>query len=47
MRHFNDGVAVIEALMALYLSAESGRVVNLAEEDLSEFLPAVANARQA
>ena len=44
---FNDGVAVIEALMALYLSAESGRVVNLAEEDLSGFVPAVARVRQA
>ena len=44
---FKDGVAVIEALMALYFSAESGRVVHLAEEDLSEFVPAVASARRA
>ncbi len=39
---FADGVAVVEALMALYKSAETGRVVEMAQEDLSGFLPAVA-----
>ncbi len=39
---FVDGVAVIEALMALYKSAETGRVVDMSTEDLSGFVPAVA-----
>ena len=39
---FADGVAVVEALMALYKSAETGRVVDVSHEDLSGFVPAVA-----
>lgn len=39
---FVDGVAVVEWLMALYHSAEQGRVVRPDEEDLSHFIPAVA-----
>jgi predicted dehydrogenase len=39
---FHDGVAVMEMLMALYCSADTGRTVYLAETDLSEFVPAVA-----
>ncbi|MBT5435714.1 MAG: Gfo/Idh/MocA family oxidoreductase [Rhodospirillaceae bacterium] len=42
METFDDGVAVIAALMALYLSAESSRTVDVASEDLSGFVPAVA-----
>lgn len=39
---FADGVAVVEMLMALYMSAEQNRTVFLADEDLSDFVPAVA-----
>ena len=42
METFDDGVAVVAALMALYRSAETGRTVDVATEDLSAFVPAVA-----
>jgi predicted dehydrogenase len=40
--NFHDGVAVIEMLMALYKSAETGRTVELAGEDLTDYVPKVA-----
>lgn len=39
---FEDGVAVVELLMALYKSAEEGRTIFMAEEDLANYIPAVA-----
>ena len=39
---FEDGLAVVEMLMALYKSADTGRTVVLAEDDLSGYIPAVA-----
>ncbi|MGO4739627.1 Gfo/Idh/MocA family protein [Bosea sp. 2KB_26] len=39
---FADGVAVVHMLMALYRSAELGRTVNFADEDLDEYVPVVA-----
>jgi predicted dehydrogenase len=39
---FHDGVAVVEMLMALYKSADTGRTVYLADEDLGGYVPAVA-----
>ena len=39
---FEDGVAVAEMLMALYRSAELGRVVNLPDEELETYVPPVA-----
>ena len=42
METFADGVAVVEMLMALYKSAETGRTMNIAETDLEAFVPAVA-----
>ncbi|MFO7168773.1 MAG: Gfo/Idh/MocA family oxidoreductase [Chloroflexota bacterium] len=41
---FHDGVAVVEMLMALYRSAETGQTVYLAETDLSDYVPPVARA---
>ncbi len=39
---FEDGVAVSEMLMALYLSAEMGRVVNFPNAELETYVPPVA-----
>jgi len=39
---FEDGLAVVEMLMALYKSAEEARTVFPAQEDLSGFIPMVA-----
>jgi predicted dehydrogenase len=39
---FHDGAAVLEALMALYRSAETGRTITLPDESLAHFVPAVA-----
>ncbi|MCW5695613.1 MAG: Gfo/Idh/MocA family oxidoreductase [Bauldia sp.] len=39
---FADGVAVIEILMALYKSAEEGRTIIVADEDLTNYVPPVA-----
>ena len=41
---FEDGVAVIEMLMALYRSAETGRVVKLPSRELERYVPPVARA---
>jgi predicted dehydrogenase len=39
---FHDGVEVVRLLMALYRSAELGRVVDLTTEDLETYVPPVA-----
>ncbi len=39
---FHDGVAVVEFLMALYKSAEEGRTIHIADEDLTDYVPVVA-----
>ncbi len=39
---FADGVAVMEMLMALYKSAETGRTVSFPDPELETFVPAVA-----
>ncbi len=41
---FHDGVEVVRMLMALYRSAELGRTVTLADEDLETYVPVVARA---
>lgn len=43
---FHDGLAVVEWLMALYRSAEEGRVIRPDETDLANFVPAVARSGQ-
>jgi predicted dehydrogenase len=42
METFHDGMAVVEMLMALYKSAETQRTVIVADEDLTDYVPAVA-----
>jgi predicted dehydrogenase len=39
---FEDGVAVMEILMALYRSAELGQTVTLPDPTLEDYVPAVA-----
>lgn len=39
---FHDGLAVVEMLMALYKSAETGRTVMIADDDLTDYVPVVA-----
>jgi predicted dehydrogenase len=39
---FEDGVAVMEVLMALYRSAEIGQVVKLPAPELETYVPPVA-----
>jgi predicted dehydrogenase len=39
---FRDGVAVVEMLMALYRSAETGKTVHLPDEELENYIPPVA-----
>lgn len=39
---FRDGVAVVEMLMALYRSAETGRTIALPDGELEDYVPAVA-----
>ena len=39
---FRDGVAIVELLMALYRSAETGSTVRLADKDLETYIPPVA-----
>ncbi|MBT4711529.1 MAG: Gfo/Idh/MocA family oxidoreductase [Alphaproteobacteria bacterium] len=41
---FHDGVAVIEILMALYKSAETGRTVEFPAADLDDYIPVPARA---
>lgn len=45
METFDDGVAVVHMLMALYRSAELGRTVSFAEENLDDYVPVVARPR--
>jgi predicted dehydrogenase len=45
METFADGVAVIEMLMALYRSAELGRVVEMPAPELETYVPVVARER--
>ena len=42
METFRDGVAVMEMLMALYRSAETGRTVRFPAPELEEYIPPVA-----
>ena len=42
METFHDGVAVVEILMALYRSAETGSTVRLPAEDLATYIPVPA-----
>jgi predicted dehydrogenase len=42
METFADGVAVLEMLMALYRSAELGRVIEMPAPDLDTYIPLVA-----
>jgi len=44
METFDDGVAVMEILMALYRSAEIGQVVKLPAVDLESYVPPVARS---
>ena len=39
---FEDGIEVVRVLMAAYKSAELGRTIDIDEEDLETFVPAVA-----
>jgi len=39
---FHDGAAVLEALMALYRSAETGRTIALPDDALATYVPAAA-----
>jgi hypothetical protein len=39
---FRDGVSVVEMLMALYRSAETGRTVRLPDDALETYVPPVA-----
>jgi predicted dehydrogenase len=41
---FHDGVAVVEMLMALYLSAETGKTVKLPSRTLEKYVPPVARS---
>jgi predicted dehydrogenase len=45
METFADGVAVIEMLMALYRSAELGRVVEMPAPELDSYVPIVARQK--
>jgi predicted dehydrogenase len=42
---FKDGVAVMEMLMALYRSAETGRTIHLPSKELETYIPPVARPR--
>src|SRR6266446_4276990 len=42
LESFADGVAVIEMLMALYRSAETGKIVKLPSKELEKYIPPVA-----
>ena len=44
--NFHDGVAVLEALMALYRSAETATTVTLPAQSLETYVPAVARPRK-
>ena len=44
---FRDGVAVVEMLMALYRSAETGSIVHLPDETLETYVPPVARVEGA
>jgi predicted dehydrogenase len=39
---FDDGLEVVEILMAAYQSAEQGRTIDFPPPDLAAFVPAVA-----
>lgn len=42
---FHDGLAVVEMLMALYMSSELGRTVHFPEPELESYVPVVARPR--
>jgi len=42
---FDDGIEVVELLMAAYMSAERGRTVDFPPKRLAEFVPAVAKGK--
>jgi predicted dehydrogenase len=42
---FDDGVSVVEMLMALYRSAELGRTIALPDPELETYVPLVARPR--
>jgi hypothetical protein len=42
---FKDGVSVMEMLMALYRSAETGRTITLPSKELETYVPPVARPR--
>ncbi len=44
METLNDGLAVVEILMALYRSAETGQVVRFPVTDLEDYIPPVARS---
>jgi hypothetical protein len=45
MLTFDDGVSVMEMLMAAYQSAEQGRTLSFPPRGLRRFLPAVSRGR--
>jgi len=44
METLEDGLAVVELLMALYYSAEKGKVVNFPHAELENYVPVVARS---
>jgi hypothetical protein len=42
---FDDGLAVVEILMSLYRSAETGETVHFPASDLEDYVPPVARRK--